>query len=150
MNKKMMLLVFLLTVICVLLSVSVLACNVQIDNVSAVVQTENDVIATVKFDITNNLNVDTIFNPYIAIYTEDGKLFSVNSTNKTILAGKNDDFSTKVSVPVDKTGIYGKVFVWNTENLEPLTESKTFSIDMSTQYEDVVITSGMTLESDVR
>ena len=70
-----MLLVFLLTVICVLLSVSVLACNVQIDNVSAVVQTENDVIATVKFDITNNLNVDTIFNPYIAIYTEDFDLY---------------------------------------------------------------------------
>lgn len=149
MNKKMMLLVFLLTVICVLLSVSVLACNVQIDNVSAVVQTENDVIATVKFDITNNLNVDTIFNPYIAIYTEDGKLFSVNSTNKTILAGKNDDFSTKVSVPVDKTGIYGKIFVWNTENLKPLSEAKTFSIDISSQYEDIVITSNMTLENDV-
>lgn len=149
--KKRLFLGLILSIVfaCIFLSANALAYEVTIDSVSALVQNEDSTTATIEIDITNGTETDKEFNPYIAVYTKNNRSFSAKTANKVISAGTSGCVFDEISVPKDKTEIYGKVFVWNAENFQPLTEAKTFSIDVSPKFEDTIITSGMTLESDV-
>ena len=116
-----------LVCISVLLSGMVFAQEAVIGGVSAVATDET---ANVEFSVTNNFAEAKTFEPYVAIYSSENKLLDIKIADaKSIGAGLNNTFSVNCSVPKDKTGIYGKVFVWSDE-LSPYAEAEPFEIGM--------------------
>ena len=131
-----------LVCISVLLSGMVFAQEAVIGEVAAVATDET---ATVEFRVTNNFAETKTFEPYVAIYSSQNQLLDIKIADaKSIGAGLNDTFSVNCSVPKDKTGIYGKVFVWDNDKV-PCADIKEFEITIANKYDSVL---GAMVEDD--
>ncbi len=102
--------------------------DVILENISAIFEDGESATVTVDFNIKNVTGNKQTVTPYIAIYTENNELIGFKTIDITIAAGEEKDFSAQMLVPKNKTGMYGKIFALNIENLQPLAETKTFSI----------------------
>ncbi len=120
-----------LVCIIVLLSGMAFAQEAVIGQITAVATDET---ADVEFRVTNNFSSATPIAPYVAIYNSQNQLLDIKiADTKTIGAGLSDTFSVECSVPKDKTGIHGKVFVWG-DDYAPCADIKEFEITIANKY----------------
>ena len=104
--------------------------EIAVDKVFAFVDTDSGTIATVEFDVANKTAVAKDAKAFIAIYTANDNLYSVATADVALSSNQSDSVSAQAIVPIDKTGIYGKVFVWEAENASPLADKSTFYVKL--------------------